>query len=292
VTTALLEILCDPGSNEPLSRDGDWLVGPGDRRWPVVEGIPLLLPEGVGALPGREAIVEASRARSASYYRDNYGVCGNPERQARMRAVAALLGRLVRPGATILDAGAGPATLADEIRSRAARYVALDLSLENLRAGGERVGELDAVVGDVTALPVRAAAVDGVVAAGCLEYVPELPRAIGELCRVVRPGGFVLASFANRRSPRRIWDERVVLKAARLRGGAIYRRYLHGADEVTELFRRSGADVSEIRYLNPGLIGFPLSELRVLRSAQAGVARRMAAARRLASEFLLVALRQ
>jgi SAM-dependent methyltransferase/uncharacterized protein YbaR (Trm112 family) len=295
MTAALLDILCSPGSKEPLSLDGEWLTAGDGRRWPLVEGIPVLLPDGVDALPGRGEIVEASRARSASYYQDNYGARGNPEREARKRAVTDLLGRLVRPEATILEAGAGPATLADEIRALTDGYVALDLSVDNLVAGRERVGEVAAVAADLTALPVRTSAVDGVVAVGCLEYVAELPRAIGELCRIVRPGGFVLASFANRTSPRRFWDERLVLPVARLRRaavsgrGSIYRRYLHTAARTAELFHSSGADVRELRYLNPGLIGYPLSELAFARRAQTWAARRMTTLEQLAAEFLVVA---
>jgi SAM-dependent methyltransferase len=295
---AFLDILCGPGSHEPLSLDGEWVVGLAGHRWPVVERIPILLPGGIDALPGRDEILTASRARSTSYYRDNYGGRGNPERQARKCAVMDLLQPMVRRGATILEAGAGPATLAGEIRALTDGYVALDLSLENLLAGRGRVGDFNAVVGDLTALPVRASAVDGVVAVGCLEYVAELPRAIGELCRVVRPGGFVVASFANRRSPRRIWDERIVLPAARLRRAAvhgrdaIYGRHLHTAGDIIELFRHSGAEVSGVHYLNPGLIGFPLSELGFLRIGQTVAARHSAAVSRIASEFLLVACKR
>jgi SAM-dependent methyltransferase/uncharacterized protein YbaR (Trm112 family) len=298
MTDALLDILCSPGSKEPLSLDGEWLTVGAGYRWPLVEGIPVLLPVGVDALPGRGEIVEASRARSASYYQDNYGARGNPEREARKRAVTDLLGLLVQSEMTILEAGSGPATLADEIRALTPGYLALDLSVDNLLAGRERVGEFDAVAGDLTALPLRTSAVDGVVAVGCLEYVPELPLAIGELCRIVRPGGFVLASFANRSSPRRLWDERVILPVARLRRAAvsgrssIYRRYLHTAAGTAELFRRSGADVRELRYLNPGLIGFPLSELASVRRVQTWAGRRVTILERLAAEFLVVARKQ
>jgi SAM-dependent methyltransferase/uncharacterized protein YbaR (Trm112 family) len=294
MTVAFLDMLCDPGSNEPLSLEGEWLVGRAGHRWRVVEGIPILLPERIDALPGRDAILEASRTRSASYYGDNYGVRGNPERQARRRAVADLLEHAVRPGARILEAGAGPATLADKIQALTDAYVALDLSVENLLAGRQRVGEFDAVVGDLTALPMKASVVDGVVAVGCLEYVAELPQAVSELCRIVRSGGFVLASFANRRSPRRVWDERLVLPAARVRRAVvhgrrgIYSRYLHSAGEIRELFRQSGAEVREVHYLNPGLVGFPLSEVAVVRSLEAKAARHVAAVKRLASEFLVM----
>jgi ubiquinone/menaquinone biosynthesis C-methylase UbiE/uncharacterized protein YbaR (Trm112 family) len=294
MTPALLDILCSPGSNEPLSLEGGWLVDSAGRRWPLVEGIPILLPDGVDTLPGRSEIIEASRTRSVSYYQDNYVVSGNSEREVRRCAVTNLLGLLVQRGSTILEVGSGPATLADEIQALTTGYVALDLSLDNLLAGRERIGELDAVVGDLTAMPVSNSAVDVVVAVGCLEYVAELPRAIRELCRVVKPAGVVIASFANRRSPRRFWDERVILPAVRLlrskrNSGSIYRRYLHAAGDIAELFRDSDTAVRELRYLNPGLLGFPLSELASLRRVQTIAARRVPTLGRLGSEFLIVA---
>jgi ubiquinone/menaquinone biosynthesis C-methylase UbiE len=275
VSATLERILAAPGGGEL-----------GDRE--VVDGIPVLLPP--GAARGRSEIVEAFRERSTTYYGANYEPGANPERERRQELVVELLRSVARPGDTVLDAGAGPAVLAEPARSLGLAYVALDLSLDNLRAGRTRIGDLDAVVGDLTAIPVKTGAVDGAVAIGSLEYVPNLAAAVAELCRVVRPGGFLVATFANARSPRRRWDETVVAPAIRLRAalrgtsGSTYRRYLSEVGTVTKILDRGGADVREVRYVTAGLVGYPLSQL--------ALARRLDFPERLRSEFVVVARRR
>src|SRR5207248_813222 len=149
--------------------------GGSGRRYPVQERIPILLPD--VDEPAVRSQITAYLTRGASYYRDNYGGA-NPQRDARLGLVTDLLEGLVRPGADVLEAGAGPAVLAEPIRELTQRYVALDLSLDNLLAGRERAGDFAAVVGTLTALPFRDGAFDVVLAIGCLEYVPDLERAL------------------------------------------------------------------------------------------------------------------
>jgi SAM-dependent methyltransferase len=201
----------------------------------------------------------------------------------------------VGPDTVVLEAGAGPAVLGEVLRARAATYVALDLSLDNLVAARERIGEFAGVVGDLTALPIADNAFDGTAAIGCLEYVPDLEAAVGELCRVTAPGGFILASFANRDSPRRWWDEAVIHRLSRLRrrrrgeGGSVYRRRLTSRSEASELLGRGGANVERVELLNPGLIGYPLSRSAHIRRMEEGLARRSGAARARASELIVLA---
>jgi 2-polyprenyl-6-hydroxyphenyl methylase/3-demethylubiquinone-9 3-methyltransferase len=290
---ALRSILCAPGSGSELSPGDEALVGPDGSRFAIVSGIPILLPP--GDRRGRREIIEASRERSSTYYQSNYAAGGNPQRERRQALVVALLSSLARPGTTVLDVGAGPAVLAEPARALGLEYVALDLSLANLLAGRGRVSQLDALVADAVAIPVKPDAVDGVVAVGSLEYVPEITRAVAELCRVVRPGGFVIASFANARSPRRWWDELVVRRAIGLRAtmrrerGRTYRRYLSNANAVVSLFARCGAEVRGVQYLTPGLAGYPLSELRVVRGIDEALTARLPRLVQRRSEFVVVA---
>ncbi|MEZ0065555.1 ubiquinone/menaquinone biosynthesis C-methylase UbiE [Streptacidiphilus sp. MAP12-20] len=51
-----------------------------------------------------------------------------------------------------------------------------------------------AVVADAQALPLADASVDAVLAMHMLYHVPDIPAAIGELARVLKPGGLVIAS--------------------------------------------------------------------------------------------------
>ena len=293
IRTPLLDILRAPGSGAELSVDGDGLVSADGRRFEIVEGVPILL--AAGHDPATRAIKTAFRERSASYYDANYVAGRNPQREARQALVVELLESTAARGARVLDAGAGPAVLAEPARALGLEYVALDLSLDNLLQGRRRAGGLDAVVGDLTAIPFEDGAFDGALAVGSLEYVRDVGSAVAELVRVVAPDGFVIATFANRRSPRRIWDERLVHPLARVRAtlrgrrGAEYRRYLADADTVRDLFGRAGAALRDVRYLNPGLAGYPLSELRLVGELEARVTGRFPRLAERRSELVVVA---
>jgi SAM-dependent methyltransferase len=111
-------------------------------------------------------------------------------------------------GRLVLDAGAGTGAASAALLARRARPVAVDLSADMLRynsaAGGARV------VADMCALPLAGAAVHDAVAAFVLNHLVNPGPAFGELVRVVRPGGVVLACvFANRSrsAPRDLVDE-------------------------------------------------------------------------------------
>ena len=251
VPPGLLELLCCPVGRDRLHAEDGHLVSVSLRRYPVRDGIPVLLPSGAedAALA---SIVEAFRNRASSYYADNYAENRNPSRARRLQIVAKLLAEHSRPGERLLDVGAGPAILAEIARELSLDYVALDPSLENLLEGRERVGDLSGVVGTATALPIRDRSFDMVVALGCLEYVAELGRALSEICRVLPPDGVLLASFANAHNLRRRFDEAVTHRLWRLkervsrRGRSIYRRHLWSEDDVRHLLAELGFSVQWI----------------------------------------------
>jgi SAM-dependent methyltransferase/predicted O-methyltransferase YrrM len=102
-------------------------------------------------------------------------------------------------GQTIADLGCGPGWYADELRSRGARVLPLDGSLDELLAGG-RV-PAGAVVGDAGRLPMPDACVDGVMCSNLLEHACDTAAVIGEVVRVLKPGGWGYVSWTNWYSP-------------------------------------------------------------------------------------------
>ena len=113
----------------------------------------------------------------------------------RKKAIARLLEGL---GETprILDLGAGTLDGALEIARRApgARVAAADFAREMLRAGRGKLqpgAAIDTHAADGHDLPYRQAAFDGAFSAFCVRNFADLPRAMRELRRVVRPGGRV-----------------------------------------------------------------------------------------------------
>lgn len=98
----------------------------------------------------------------------------------------------VRPR-RLLEVGCGPGELAARARDElGADVVAVDSSGRMVELARER--GIDARVGDVQDLPFRDDEFDCAVAAWMLYHVPDVPRALGELSRVLEPGGCLVAA--------------------------------------------------------------------------------------------------
>jgi ubiquinone/menaquinone biosynthesis C-methylase UbiE/uncharacterized protein YbaR (Trm112 family) len=301
ISPHLVDMLRCPISHEPLIQDGvDALRTQSVRhpvRYRIIEGIPVLLaPEPPYGGEQTGAIISAFATRAQTYFQENYASGANPDREHRRERVASLLAARLTPGALVLDAGAGPAIFRDVIEGGRGRYLALDLSVSNLLAGRARDGAFDSVVASITAMPFADNVVDGVLAIGCLEYVPDWRKGIREIVRITRPGGFIIATFPNSASPRRLWDEAVIHPISRARqrrhglGIRVYRRSLMRVSLVARELSAAGARPEIIEYLNPGLFGYPLSNSALLSALQRRLLPRLTSGP-LASEFVIAAVK-
>jgi SAM-dependent methyltransferase len=109
---------------------------------------------------------------------------------ARIPLVAAVVE--TRPE-RVLEVGCGWGELAEWLaRETGAAVVAIDSSQRMVELARER--GIDARLGDVQDLPFADGGFDVVVAAWMLYHVPDLERGIGELARVLRPGGRLVAA--------------------------------------------------------------------------------------------------
>jgi SAM-dependent methyltransferase len=133
---------------------------------------------------------------------------------------------VIRPGDVVLDVGSGSGTdalIAARLVGAAGRVLALDLTeamrhkLQDIaaRAG---VGNLEVVAGNAEDIPLPDQTVDVVTTNGVLNLVPDKPRAMRQIARVLRPGGRLqladivveaLPSEACRAHPE-LWAECVV----------------------------------------------------------------------------------
>jgi ubiquinone/menaquinone biosynthesis C-methylase UbiE len=110
-------------------------------------------------------------------------------------------GRL-RPGQRVLDLGSGtgyPAVLAAQAVGVSGRVVGLDLAdrmLHVARCKAERLGlsNIRFQTADVTSLPFDAASYDAVLSRFCLMFLPDIPQAMREIARVLKPGGYFAAA--------------------------------------------------------------------------------------------------
>jgi len=101
-------------------------------------------------------------------------------------------------GERVLDAGCGPGFYVSELLERVGpegSVVGVDASAPMLAFAAKRCvdhANVDFREGNVTALPVADAEFDRALSVQVLEYVEDIPAALGELLRVLKPGGRVL----------------------------------------------------------------------------------------------------
>jgi ubiquinone/menaquinone biosynthesis C-methylase UbiE len=129
-----------------------------------------------------------------AYYDERFAIV-HDERSARraLQEVEDLLGRRVRAGETVLDVGCGTGWLAAGLPRAlpGLPMIGVDLSrgmLERARAAGA----WPLLRADAQRLPLATASVDLIVTRGVLHHLPNVPAALTEWRRVLRPGGAVV----------------------------------------------------------------------------------------------------
>jgi enediyne biosynthesis protein CalE5 len=123
------------------------------------------------------------------------------------RQMAFLNHRLVgdarlREGLHVLDLGSGtgyPALLDAQVVGPAGRVVGVDLAEQMLAVAEGKAKQLGLSnasfrTGDITTLPFDTNSFDAVTSRFCLMFLPEIPKAAGEIARVLKPGGWVAAA--------------------------------------------------------------------------------------------------
>jgi len=107
---------------------------------------------------------------------------------------AALAAGRVRRGTRLLDAGCGAGLVALLAALRGAEVAAVDAAPALLAIARERLPEADVREADLEALPYADAAFDAVLAVQSVFFAADMAAAMGELARVARPGGRVVAT--------------------------------------------------------------------------------------------------
>ena len=107
------------------------------------------------------------------------------------------------PGARAVDLATGTGDIAYALASRGADVVGLDVTTRMIelargKAAGFAGAAPDFLVGDMVALPFATGAFDIVTTGYGLRNVPDLPNAIDEILRVLKPGGQALSLDFNR----------------------------------------------------------------------------------------------
>jgi SAM-dependent methyltransferase len=134
---------------------------------------------------------DASRKLEATYQTPDVIA----QRAATLDALA------LQAGERVVDVGSGPGLLAAEMATQvgpAGRVVGLDLSDSMLALSRQRCGDLATstclrfLKADAARLPFADSSFDVAVSTQVYEYVPDVPAALAEVYRVLRPGGRVV----------------------------------------------------------------------------------------------------
>ena len=99
----------------------------------------------------------------------------------------------VRPGLRALDLACGTGDIALALAARGADVVGLDITHRMVQLARAKDGAARFVTGDMLALPFGDEAFDLVTTGYGLRNVPDIPRAIAEMRRVLKPGGVLIS---------------------------------------------------------------------------------------------------
>ena len=108
----------------------------------------------------------------------------------------------LRPGQRVLDLGSGtgcPALLAAQAVGDGGGVVGLDLAegmlvVARRKAAALNVSNVVFRTADITALPFESDSFDAVTSRFCLMFLPEIPKALAEIARVLKPAGYLAAA--------------------------------------------------------------------------------------------------
>lgn len=225
----LLERLACPVDHGPLTERGGELACPAGHRYPVVDGIPVLLrPEVSHSHWAAEITLRQTRGEVAiTDYPPTTGV--DPFVQ---NAIGATNGNLYKPligklprypipdlllppgeGRSFLELGSHWGRWCIAASRAGYRAVGLDPSLNAIYAFRRVARQLGAdchyVVGDARHLPIGGASFDCVFSYSVLQHLPkeDVHRALAEIHRVLAAAGVSLVQMPNRFGPRALWHQ-------------------------------------------------------------------------------------
>ena len=116
----------------------------------------------------------------------------------RQHASMRLIKSHVPRGGRVLELGCGTGILGALLSDAGFDVVASDFSLRMLGKARRRIGNDKVVAADVNHLPFMPGTFDAVVLIGVVAYLEDLPGALSGVADVLKPGGVMVVSSANR----------------------------------------------------------------------------------------------
>jgi len=193
---------------------------------------------------------------------------GLDQRWRRMTVEAA-----VRPGDRVLDACCGTGDLAVAVHEAGGRVTGLDFSERMLERARRKSSSIEWMRGDLLELPFEDASFDAATVGFGVRNVDDLPRALSELRRVLRPDGRLgILEITRPRGPLapfyRLWFDGVVpLLGKLLPGGSAYTylpasvRRFPGPVELAEMIAAAGFRDVRVQLFAGGIVALHTAEV-------------------------------
>jgi SAM-dependent methyltransferase len=156
----------------------------------------------------------------------------------------------VEPAMRVLDVGCGPGALTAPLAGRlgAERVAAIDPSEPFVTAIRERLSDVDVRTGVAEELPFDNGRFDAALAQLVVNFMQDAPAGVGEMRRVVRPGGVVAAAVWGYEDGmemlRAFWDAASEIDRDAPDEGSVMR--YRTAAELDELWRETGLESVEV----------------------------------------------
>jgi ubiquinone/menaquinone biosynthesis C-methylase UbiE len=145
-------------------------------------------------------------------------------------------------GLRVLDVAGGDGYWAGQARRRGAYAVNIDIAGNKLVRGAQLANAPAQILGDALKLPFPDGSFDRVLSICAIEHFDDGPQALGEIARVLAPGGELVMS-ADTLSRKSRWPDLFEAHSQRYH---VQRTYTH--EQLTELLDERGLDVEEYTY--------------------------------------------
>lgn len=241
-------------------------------------------------------IQEDYRRKSETYYQRNYLANTNLNRQFRQEVIRSIIKELQVENKDFLDAGAGPGVLGEIVNENKGNYYASDISFHNIESSQKRLGVLKGVVADTCALPFASGSFDFVFSIGSVEYIPDYPSALHELCRVAKPNGYIVFTIVSTHSPANWINDRFLYpfkkRKMQKKGEPIYKRYFSSLAQTQTLLSKDNFKITRHLFITPGILDNQLKKIGLLNKLERKLINRFPLLARTNKEIVIIAQKQ
>ena len=187
-------LLSCPTCHEPLINGGDSLECKNRHRFPVIDGIPVLIDEGSSVFSINQFV-----DRNDTFYRQTASpfwrwgkrlavalipnILDNLRARQNYARLAELLARRERPVVFVVGGGTVGMGMEDFIKDQRFRFIESDVAF----------APRTQIIMDGHSIPLVSECCDAVIAQGVLEHVVDPERVVSELVRILKPDGFIYA---------------------------------------------------------------------------------------------------